>query len=66
MTIKIRIPTKINDICPSCNPTSYIKSTCTFIEQEQEDEYLYQCDKCNAKLWVDIDWAKRNEVKAND
>lgn len=69
------IPKYINEICPSCNPRSYEKTLCkftgrteevTFIlndgSKEFEHEYLYQCTKCDALIWVDEQWVKDNKV----
>ena len=61
------IPKKITDICPSCSPIEYTKTTCTFVEQTDDvsDEYLYQCDQCSARLWVDYQWAIRNAYESS-
>ena len=54
-------PHKINDNCPGCNPISYKESPMTFINEENEEEYLYECDTCKAKIWIWKDEAIQRE-----
>lgn len=61
-------PRLIHDICPSCNPRTYVKTVAKFIMINEDDKatpLLYQCTKCNSKLWVDEQWAFNNQVKNN-
>lgn len=46
------IPQNINDNCPECNPRSYKETGFTFANEENEEEYLYNCDDCNARVWI--------------
>ena len=43
---------KIKDNCPECNPRSYTTSTMTHINKVEHEAYLYQCNDCNAKIWI--------------
>lgn len=63
-------PERIYDDCPSCHPHQITRSTCSYTGEyeicdnagEQLIEYIYQCDNCNALIWIDEHYAKRNEV----
>lgn len=57
----------INEICPECHPASSVKSKCEFTGEVDEvnEEYLYQCCKCGARIWVDDQWAKEHAIDEN-
>lgn len=42
----------IKDICPERHPQSYKKTGFTFANEENEEEFLYKCDDCNARVWI--------------
>lgn len=69
----------INDICPSCHPRDCVKTLAEFMgevkvvtninddgSKEFENEYVYACIKCGARMWVDEQWVKGNSVEADE
>lgn len=61
---------QVLDICPKCNPTSYDKSLFTYQNESnvfddagtQVKEYVYACNDCGAKVWIDENWIAENGV----
>ncbi|MEH7223893.1 hypothetical protein V7112_08730 [Bacillus sp. JJ1566] len=67
MKVETKVPELIHDICPSCHPTAYVKTKAKFTGDIEDcgthKEYLYKCTSCDARLWVDEQWARTHEVK---
>jgi uncharacterized protein with PIN domain len=70
------VPKYIKENCPSCHPHCYSKTLAEFtgkVNQIEfidsdgtstpENEYLYKCVKCGARMWVDEQWVKENTVE---
>ena len=57
----MKVPQKIHDNCPSYHPRTYVSTSCTFTNEENEEEYLYECDTCKAKIWIWKDEAIQRE-----
>lgn len=62
-----KVPELIHDNCPSCNPKDYTKTKAKFMGEVEDcgehKDYLYQCDDCGAKLWVDGQWAMTHKAE---
>ena len=52
---------QITDICPECSPGQLIPALFNYAGEycEESDEYLYSCDKCSAKVWIDAEEVRR-------
>lgn len=62
-----KIPEFIKEICPSCNPRTYVKTKARYLGEVEDcvehKEYLYKCVGCGAKMWANEEWVKLNEIK---